>query len=188
MTPTRSYDEVCMKAAIAQSQLAVNDGCMPFGAVLADGSGNILLTARNGSVASAKRGGKGDVTRHAEMELVRKMATLAEPLENCTLYSSTEPCVMCAGAIYWSGVSRVVFGVSSEEMEKDVSGPGGFDIPIDKLYSMGRVGMRKVEIVGPLLANEAIQVHHTSGVWCTSKPCPTSTKNDTNNSNEDVIL
>jgi tRNA(Arg) A34 adenosine deaminase TadA len=165
-TEPRLYDKVCIKAAIAQSQRAVEEGCMPFGAVLADASGKILLEARNGSVASAKRGGKGDVTRHAEMELVRKMATIeiTEPHE-CTLYTSTEPCVMCAGAIYWSGVNRVVYGVSSGEMEQQVSGPGGFDIPIKKLYSMGRSGMRKIEIVGPLLADEAIQVHQNSGVW-----------------------
>lgn len=143
---------------------------MPFGAVLADGSGKILLEARNGSVASAKRGGKGDVTRHAEMELVRKMATIEVPEpQECTLYSSTEPCVMCAGAIYWSGVNRVVYAVSSGEMEQQVSGPGGFDIPIEKLYSMGRSGMRKIEIVGPLFADEAIRVHRSSGVWC--NPC-----------------
>ena len=160
-----------MKAAIAQSQVSVDAGCMPFGAVLADASGTILLEARNASLASAKRGGKGDVTRHAEMELVRKMATIDIPEPNqCTIYSSTEPCVMCAGAIYWSGVSRVVYGVSSKDLEDMVSGPGGFDIPIQTLYSMGRSGMRKIDVVGPLLADEALHVHRNSGVWC--KPCP----------------
>jgi tRNA(Arg) A34 adenosine deaminase TadA len=169
MAEPRLYDEACIRAAIGQSQMAVDEGCMPFGAVLANASGKILLEARNGSVASGKRGGKGDVTRHAEMELVRKMSTIEIPAQECSLYSSTEPCVMCAGAIYWSGVSRVVYGLSSGEMEQKVSGPGGFDIPIEELYSMGRSGMRKIEIVGPLLADEAIQVHRNSCVWCS--PC-----------------
>ena len=50
-----------------------------------------------------------------------------------TIYASAEPCVMCAGACFWSGVGRVVFGCSAEEMTK-LSGPGGFDIPIRDLY------------------------------------------------------
>ncbi|CAB9530261.1 UPF0676 protein C1494.01 [Seminavis robusta] len=184
---TRSYDEDCMKAAIAQSQVAVEEGCMPFGAVLVDDAGNILAAAHNCSAASSKRGGKGDVTRHAEVELVRKMGALdnidGKDKTKCTIYASTEPCVMCAGAIYWSGVSRVVYGCSSEELEQTLSGPGGFDIPVERLYQMGRPGMRKMNIVGPLLAKEAMDVHRASGVWC--KPITTNNDNG-KHTNQDI--
>lgn len=176
----RSYDETCMTAAIAQSQIAVDKGCMPFGAVLVDASGNVLVQAHNESAVAKTRGGSGDVTRHAEMELVRQLSVTvdAETRKSCTIYTSTEPCVMCAGAIYWSGVGRVVYGCSSGELEV-LSGPGGFDVPIEQLYKMGRPGMRDIDIEGPVLSAEAMQVHKKSGIW---------TKHDdsTSNINKDI--
>jgi tRNA(Arg) A34 adenosine deaminase TadA len=164
--PPLPHDEACMKAAIDQSQKAVEAGCMPFGAVLADANGKILVEAHNESKVAKKRGGSGDVTRHAELELVRKLSVTidSDTRSTCTIYTSTEPCVMCSGAIYWSGVGRVVYGCSSAELEK-LSGPGGFDIPIEQLYGMGRKGMRAIEIVGPLLSDQCLKVHKNSGVW-----------------------
>lgn len=151
------------------SEDAAKTGHMPFGAVLADAEGKILAEAHNQSVVAAKRGGSGDVTRHAEMELVRKICAPESGLgpeirAKCTLYTSTEPCVMCAGAIYWSQVGRVVFGASSEDLVQ-LSGPGGFDVPLEKLYGMGREGTRKIEIHGPVLSEEAMKIHAASGCW-----------------------
>lgn len=158
-----------MAAAIKLSEDAAKTGHMPFGAVLADAEGKILAEAHNQSVVAAKRGGSGDVTRHAEMELVRKICAPESGLgpeirAKCTLYTSTEPCVMCAGAIYWSQVGRVVFGASSEDLVQ-LSGPGGFDVPLEKLYGMGREGTRKIEIHGPVLSEEAMKIHAASGCW-----------------------
>ncbi|KAL3826554.1 hypothetical protein ACHAXA_003618 [Cyclostephanos tholiformis] len=166
--PPRSYDEECMKVAIDEARNAYLNGCMPFGAVLADENGNIIVRAQNGSAASARRGGTGDVTLHAEMELVREACRVLdrEGREKCTLYTSTEPCVMCAGAIYWSGVSRVVYGCSSMQLEANLSGPGGFDIDIRLLYGpYSREGTRDIEVVGPLLEEEALIAHADSGIW-----------------------
>lgn len=149
------------------SATAVANGNMPFGAVVADKDGNILKEGHNLSSAAAKKKdrGAGDVTRHAEMEVVRMLSEIdLETRKECTIYASTEPCVMCAGAIYWSGIGRCVFGASSEELTK-ISGPGGFDVPVDQLYSMGRPGTRKIEVVGPLLSDEAMKVHQDSGIW-----------------------
>jgi len=157
-----------MKIAIEESKNASLNQCMPFGAVLADENGTIVLKAQNGSQASGKRGGTGDVTRHAEMELVRKASSMFTREERCkyTVYTSTEPCVMCAGAIYWGGFSRVVYGCSSLRLEKDLSGPGGFDIDIRSLYGpFAREGIRKIEVIGPLLEDEALEAHARSGVW-----------------------
>ena len=140
----RPFDQDCLRDAIGLSQEAVQQGNMPFGAVIADEHGNVLIRAWNQSAIAKKRGGSGDVTRHAEMELVRLMCDPEKgvPMEDrpkCTLYTSTEPCVMCAGAIYWSQVGRVVFGASSEQLVS-LSGPGGLDIPLTDLYSWGSKG------------------------------------------------
>jgi isopenicillin N synthase-like dioxygenase/tRNA(Arg) A34 adenosine deaminase TadA len=167
-------DEACMREAIAEAAAATSEGKMPFGAVLAIDS-VIVARAHNQCPAAAKRGGgTGDVTRHAEMELVRLFTSklTAEERSNAVLYTSTEPCVMCAGAIYWSGVSKVVYGCSARQLEA-LSGPGGFDIPVDTLYGMASKGARRMECLGPLLAEESLQVHVDSGVW-KNAPVPTT--------------
>jgi tRNA(Arg) A34 adenosine deaminase TadA len=165
----RDHDARFIKAVIEHSCLAVEAGCMPFGAVLVDESGNILVEAQNAGAAAKKRGGAGDVTRHAEMELIRKATTQLtnDKRKNCTVYTSTGPCVMCVGAIYWGGISHAIYGCPSLQLEAQLSGPGGFDIDVRKLYGMGRSGTRKMEVEGPLLAKEASQVHAESGIWMT---------------------
>jgi tRNA(Arg) A34 adenosine deaminase TadA len=167
--PLKEHDKACMKAAIEQSRCAVANGCMPFGAVLADNeTGKIILEAQNGSAVAGKRGGSGDVTRHAEMELVRKASSelSREKRANCTVYTSTEPCVMCSGALYWGQFSRVVYGCSSLQLEEELAGPGGFDIDVRKLYgTYARPGARDIEVEGPLLADEAMKAHAESGIW-----------------------
>eukprot|EP00557_Chaetoceros_sp_GSL56_P013266 CAMPEP_0176477324 /NCGR_PEP_ID=MMETSP0200_2-20121128/558_1 /TAXON_ID=947934 /ORGANISM="Chaetoceros sp., Strain GSL56" /LENGTH=511 /DNA_ID=CAMNT_0017873119 /DNA_START=180 /DNA_END=1712 /DNA_ORIENTATION=+ len=173
----RPYDEANIQEAIRQSALAASAGHMPFGACLADESGCIIVTAQNQSLAAKKRGGNGDVTCHAEMELIRKACKVvsAEDRAACTLYTSTEPCVMCAGAIYWSGISRIVYGCSSEELSR-LSGPGGFDIPLENLYAMARPGSRRMEVVGPLRSEEALSVHSSCGIWAGVTPCDAASK------------
>jgi tRNA(adenine34) deaminase len=158
-----------MLAAIEESVKAVRNGNMPFGGAIADQNGKILLRGHNLCTAGIERGGAGgfgDVTKHAEMELVRAACAEIDPdlRPKCTLYTSTEPCVMCAGAIYWSRIGRVVYGCSAEELAS-VSGPGGFDIPIYDIYGLGRAGTRILEVGGPLLSEEALNVHRSSGVW-----------------------
>lgn len=184
---TQPHDEVnlyCMEVAILESTAAVTeDGCMPFGAVLVDNTtGQIVLRARNAVQRAAQRGGGVgtsdgrflDVTRHAETELVRKM-TLIEPPSSpstYTIYTSTEPCVMCAGAIYWQRkITRIVYGCSAARLETEVTGPGGFDIPIRQLYygdTEKAKGLRVIEIVGPVLEEESLNAHRQSGVWGTA--------------------
>jgi tRNA(adenine34) deaminase len=166
--PLRDHDEDCMKVAIAEAGMASQEGKMPFGACLATPDGTIVLRAHNQCSAAPQRGGggRGDVTRHAEMELIRQMLSVDDlRREDLTMYASTEPCVMCAGAIYWSGVGRLVFGCSAQALEEKLSGPGGFDIAVRKLYSMASPGARTIRIVGPLLEEESLLVHDEAGVW-----------------------
>jgi len=179
----RAYDAVCMKAAIDQAVAATAASKMPFGAVLVNDKGEIICSAHNMCQVATKRGGGvGDSTRHAEMELIRKFSAAELPNEErsaCTLYTSTEPCVMCAGAIYWSGVGRVVYGCSAEQLA-ELSGPGGFDIPVEKLYGMAAPGSRTLEVEGPCLAKESLAVHAAAGVWkhAPKQPCQAQAMQD----------
>src|SRR5262249_18404642 len=101
MTPA---DESHLLAAIELARRAREHGNNPFGALLVDADGNIVLEVENTVVTDR------DVTAHAELSLMRQAgARLAsDSLAGCTLYASTEPCAMCAGAIYWGNVRRVV--------------------------------------------------------------------------------
>ena len=82
-------------------------GNHPFAAVLVDEDGRVLLQAENTVVTDR------DGTGHAETNLVRLATQRFSPeeLARCTIYASTEPCAMCAGAIHWSHIGRVVYAL-----------------------------------------------------------------------------
>lgn len=149
----RPEDLDFLREAIAVAFAARANGNHPFGALLA-ADGKILLRAQN-SVTT-----EGDVTNHAELNLVRlaQRELSLETLSRATLYSSTEPCPMCSGAIYWAGIPRVVYGCSEEALYA-LSG-GGLALPSREVFARGA---RPVEVIGPLLAEEAIQPH--LGFW-----------------------
>ena len=84
-----------------------------------------------------------------------------EDRKRAILWASTEPCVMCAGAIYWSGVPHVVYGCSDLQLET-ISGPGGIDLPIREIYARAA---RPMTVRGPFLDEEALEAHRSSGVW-----------------------
>src|ERR1700761_7826175 len=79
-------------------------GNHPFGAILVDAAGEVLMETENGYMPDH------DMTGHAERVLATQASKQFGPqaLAACTLYSSAEPCAMCAGAIYWAGIGRVV--------------------------------------------------------------------------------
>ncbi|MFJ7911166.1 nucleoside deaminase [Kitasatospora sp. NPDC096204] len=134
-------------------------GNHPFGALLTDPSGGVLLTAENTVLTDH------DVTAHAETNLVRQACrTLAPHLLNGTvLYSSTEPCAMCAGAIYWSGIRQVVYALSATDLNSiagvDPDEPV-LDLPCRQVFAAGG---GTVEVSGPHLYEEASAVH--TGYW-----------------------
>jgi tRNA(Arg) A34 adenosine deaminase TadA len=156
---SKPTDEDLLRRAFDAAERALEDGNHPFGAVLADADGNVLLEAENGYLPD------GDMTAHAERLLATAACKAFEPeeLAGCTLYSSAEPCAMCAGAIYWAGIGRVVYGLSEERL-KTMTG----DHPENPTLSLPcrtvfAAGQRKVEVVGPLLEDEAAEQHE--GVW-----------------------
>ena len=107
-----SPTEELLRRAFRLADLARERGNHPFGALLADADASVLIEAENTVVSDA------DCTGHAEMNLVRQACrTLTHAgLATATVYTSTEPCAMCAGAMYWAGISRVVFGLRESEL------------------------------------------------------------------------
>ena len=148
-----------LRIAIQQAKEARKDGNHPFGAILVDSKGNILLSAKN-TVNT-----EHDATGHAEMNLMRKASKEydREFLQACTIYSSTEPCAMCSGAIYWAGVGRLVYGLSEAELYKltgDNPENMTMRLPCREVFARGQ---EQVSVIGPLLEDEAAEVH--KGFW-----------------------
>jgi tRNA(Arg) A34 adenosine deaminase TadA len=152
-------DEYFLRQSFAVARRALANGNHPFGAILVDEQRHVLLEAENGYMPSH------DGTAHAERLLATKACTTlsADVLAKATLYSSAEPCAMCAGAIYWAGIGRVVYGLSEARL-RGVTGnhPENptLDLPCREVF---RSGQRATEVVGPLLEDEAEALH--AGVW-----------------------
>ena len=152
-------DDYFLRQAFAVARRALAHGNHPFGAVLVDEQRHVLLEAENGYMPSRDR------TGHAERLLATKACIMfgTEVLAKATLYSSAEPCAMCAGAIYWAGIGRVVYGLSEARL-RGVTGnhPENptLDLPCREVF---RSGQRATEVAGPLLEDEAEALH--AGVW-----------------------
>ncbi len=158
MTP--QDDETFLRKAFAVALAARDKGQHPFGCLLVGPVGAVLMEQGN---AFEEEG--HDMTAHAERLLATRASKQWRPafLAECTLYTSAEPCAMCAGAMYWAGIGRVVYG-QSERSLKDLTGrhPENptLDLPCRIVFSAGQ---RKVEVVGPLLEEEAAEIQR--GFW-----------------------
>jgi tRNA(Arg) A34 adenosine deaminase TadA len=156
---TSKLDEQFLRRSFDVARRAITHGNHPFGAILVDENGNVLIEVENGYMPAH------DGTAHAERLVATQACTTldADLLRNATLYSSAEPCAMCAGAIYWAGIGRVVYGLSEHRL-RAVTGnhPENptLDLPCRDVF---RSGQRTTEVVGPLLEDEAVALH--AGVW-----------------------
>jgi tRNA(Arg) A34 adenosine deaminase TadA len=156
---TSELDEHFLRRSFEVARRALTHGNHPFGAILVDGSQSVLLEAENGYMPSR------DGTAHAERLLATQACTTLSPevLKGATLYSSAEPCAMCAGAIYWAGIGRLVYGLSEHRL-RGVTGnhPENptLDLPCREVFESGQ---RPTEVLGPLLEDEAEALHE--GVW-----------------------
>lgn len=132
--------------AVKEAKLARDKGNTPFGAVLADKNGQIILRQQNVEITEK------DCTGHAETALARAASKLydKEFLWGCTLYSIAEPCAMCAGAIYWANIGRIVYGITEKKLLEltgaDPQNPT-FDLPCRDVLARGQ---KKIEVVGPI--------------------------------------
>ncbi len=142
-----------IRAVIAVAERAREHGNPPFGALLVDDRDQVLLEAENTPLTDA------DLTAHPELKVARDAARQfdADLLSRCTMYASTEPCAMCSVAIYNSGIGRVVFALSGERLRAHRGNPPeALALPIREVFARGG---RALEVVGPVLEDEALVVH-----------------------------
>jgi tRNA(Arg) A34 adenosine deaminase TadA len=155
----KEHDQQNIRVAIEVANRAREHGNHPFGAILVSPENKILLEAEN-TVVTDK-----DITGHAETNLIRKASAKYSPeyLEHCTVYTSTEPCPMCAGAIFWSNVRRVVYGLRAKRLyslTSEGAGEATISLTCEEVFERGRW---KIEVIGPVLEEEAEKVHE--GFW-----------------------
>ena len=103
-------DEYFMKKALQEAEIAFEKGEIPVGAIIVIDN---KVIARSHNLTEMLN----DVTAHAEMQSITAAANFigGKYLKNCTLYVTLEPCQMCAGALYWSQISKIVFGASDDQ-------------------------------------------------------------------------
>lgn len=133
-------DEYFMKKAIIQAQIALERDEVPVGAVIVL---NNQIIAQSHNLTEMLK----DVTAHAEMQAITSAANKlgGKYLIDCTLYVTLEPCQMCAGALYWSQISKIVYGASDEKR--------GFKMLGTQLHP-------KTRVVKGVLAEECSQLIH----------------------------
>jgi tRNA(adenine34) deaminase len=138
-----------MQLAIAASERAVLNGDTPFGATLVR-DGTVLHVSGNNQVTTS------DCTGHAEVVLLRESASKHgfAAVRGGTVYASGEPCAMCAAAMFWAGVGRVVYAATTQDII-DALGPPFLRLRCAEVMNAGD---RVVPVEGPLLRDEAVAV------------------------------
>lgn len=148
---------VYLRRAFAIAAAAADAGSHPFRAVLVGGDGTVLMEQGNAYLPDH------DMTGHAERVLATRASQRFRPAElfDATLYSSAEPCAMCTGAAYWAGIGRIVYGLSESTL-RQITGnhPENptLDLPCRAVLDSGQ---RPVEVIGPLLEEEAAEPHRS---------------------------
>jgi tRNA(adenine34) deaminase len=128
-------DSYYMKKALQEAEVAFEKGEIPVGAIIVIED---RIIARSHNLTELLN----DVTAHAEMQAITSAANFlgGKYLTNCTLYVTLEPCQMCAGALYWSQIAKIVYGASDDQR--------GFKTLGTKLHP-------KTKVVGGIMAEEA---------------------------------
>ena len=127
-------DVYFMKKALQEAEIAFEKGEIPVGAIIVVANKVIARTHNLTELLN-------DVTAHAEMQAITSAANYlgGKYLKDCTLYVTLEPCQMCAGALYWSQITKIVYGASDENR--------GYQ-------KMGTQLHPKTEVVSGVLENE----------------------------------
>ncbi|MFF2082959.1 nucleoside deaminase [Nocardia sp. NPDC058176] len=151
MTALTEIDSTHLRRAITLAGQAAARGDRPFGAVAVDSSGHVIAEGENAVSTS------GDVTTHAELAAITAAtaAGRAESLRGATVYASGEPCPMCAAAMVWAQVGRIVFAAEAAEFGQILPGGPRFVLTCAELVATSNV---PVEVSGPHLGEEALAV------------------------------
>lgn len=153
--------EFYLKKAIEISKKSREMGNTPFGALIIDADGNILVEQTNVEMT------EGIATGHAETQAIEKVSKKypKDFLWNCTLYTTVEPCAMCAGAQYWANIGTLVYGMTERQllsMTGDDEKNPTFDLPCTEVFARGQ---KQITVIGPFpeLVEEIAEVH--KGYW-----------------------
>jgi tRNA(Arg) A34 adenosine deaminase TadA len=157
---TREQDLRLLRRTIELAEEAKAGGNHPFGSLLADEAGNILIEQRNVFTTLGSIG-------HAESEVARRGAEMFSPdqLAKVTLYTSVEPCAMCTGTLYWAGIGALVFGMTEKrllQMTGNHAENPTIDLPSRTVLAAGQ---RRVDVRGPFseIEDEIAKAHQ--GFW-----------------------
>jgi tRNA(Arg) A34 adenosine deaminase TadA len=153
-------DLALLRRSLAVARAARAGGTHPFGALLADAGGRVLMEQGNAFDSEGRVG-------HAETVLARRAcaAFTAEELARTTMYVSAEPCAMCAGSLYWAGIGRLVYAMSEAKLRRLI-GPHPDNLTLDlPCRTVLASGQRATEVLGPLLEDDPEAVGLHDGVW-----------------------
>lgn len=154
----RPEDAGYLRRAIEAASQSRAAGRHPFSSL-------IVLDGEVIAASQSMKTGNTDATNHSEMRVLREASATRPPpvLARATLYASTEPCAMCAGATYWAGIGRLVFGFSEARL-RAMTGAHPWNptlaLPCRELFARGS---RRIEVIGPYLEEEAAVPHQ--GFW-----------------------
>ena len=154
----RAEDADYLRRAIEAARQSRAAGRHPFSSL-------IVLDGEVIAASQSMKTGNTDATNHSEMRVLREASATRPPpvLARATLYASTEPCAMCAGATYWAGIGRLVFGFSEARL-RAMTGAHPWNptlaLPCRELFARGS---RRIEVIGPYLEEEAAIPHQ--GFW-----------------------
>lgn len=145
---SRTTDEYFMRQVYEIALQSAKNGFGPFGAILVH-AGKIVATSIDKSIQYS------DPTAHAELILISEFCRKYQliSLEEYSLYCNVEPCVMCSGAIHWSRISKVGFGVSQLSLQKVSKGNTK-----PSCHQLINIGHQQIEIVGPILEKEGKEI------------------------------
>lgn len=144
-----------IRVAIETAKESKKKGNLPFGCILVNKDGEVILKGENTITTDV------DCLAHAEINLIREASKIYDYsyLNNCSIYTSDEPCPMCTSAIYWSGIGKLIYGLSKTKYYEIVGRDNPnwvFEMPTRELLEKGG---RKLEVIGPLLEDEASILH-----------------------------
>jgi tRNA(Arg) A34 adenosine deaminase TadA len=146
MEPSSEYQRL-LRRAFTLARFARNRGNPPYGAICARNNGTVVAEGEN-----SEREDRGDLTCHAEMNAIRDVSRelTRDAIAELTLYASSEPCPMCAGAIALAGIRRVVYGAGAARLAAQT---GGSAVGCREIFSLMGAS---IEVIGPSLEGEAL--------------------------------
>jgi len=152
---SRSNRETLLRVAIEVAKRSKVNGNLTYGCILVDEYNQVILEGENSVLT------ENDCLGHAEINLIKVASKKydTEFLNRCTIYTSDEPCPMCSSAIFWSGISTLVFGLSKRKFYQEFGRDNpaiDFDISSREILAAGG---RKIEVIGPMLEDEVLKIH-----------------------------